>query len=113
VASCPKGRGQATVRAARGYEYLAVTDHSKHVTVRRQIDKLNARLDGLVVLKSAEVDIREDGKLDLAGSVLKEPRRALQGWPSCAVCCNGHSGEGDTAADHFCTKLCRPRVSQR
>mgnify|MGYP000934487935 CR=1 FL=1 len=74
----------ATAARERGYEYLAVTDHSKHVTVAhgldkaglmaaiRRIDRLNARLDGITMLKSAEVDILEDGRLDLPDSVLRE-----------------------------------------
>lgn len=77
-------REMAEAAQVRGYEYLAITDHSKHVTVAhgmdksrllqaiRQIDRLNAKLDGLVLLKSAEVDILEDGRLDLPDSVLKE-----------------------------------------
>lgn len=77
-------REMAEAAQARGYEYLAVTDHSQHVTVAhgmdktrllaaiKQIDKLNAKLDGLTLLKSAEVDILEDGRLDLPDSVLKE-----------------------------------------
>ena len=68
----------------RGYEYVSINDHSKHVTVAhgldksrllaqiKAIDKLNAKLDGIVVLKSTEVDILEDGSLDLPDSVLKE-----------------------------------------
>jgi DNA polymerase (family 10) len=60
-----------------GYEYLAVTDHSPAVRVaggldragfRRQmkrIDRLNASLAKLTVLKGAEVDIHPDGTLDL------------------------------------------------
>jgi len=67
-----------------GYEYIAITDHSKSVTVangldekrlRKQmatIDRLNEKLDGIMVLKSAEVDILEDGSLDLPDSVLEE-----------------------------------------
>lgn len=74
----------ATAARERGYEYLAVTDHSKHVTVAhgldkaglmaaiRRIDRLNAQLDGITLLKSAEVDILEDGRLDLPDSVLRE-----------------------------------------
>jgi DNA polymerase (family 10) len=71
-------------RAAQqlGYEYLAITDHTRHVTVAHgmdakrlekqiaAIDRLNEKLDGLVLLKSAEVDILEDGTLDLPDSVL-------------------------------------------
>jgi DNA polymerase (family X) len=48
----------------RGYRYLAITDHSRHVSVARgmdekrlrrqleRIDELNASLDDFVVLKS-------------------------------------------------------------
>ncbi len=65
-----------------GYEYLAVTDHSPAVRVaggldragfRRQmkrIDRLNATLAKLIVLKGAEVDIRADGTLDLDDATL-------------------------------------------
>ena len=74
----------AKAAAARGYEYLSINDHSRHVTVAhgldrkrlleqvRAIDRLNARLDGITVLKSVEVDILEDGRLDLPDAVLKE-----------------------------------------
>jgi DNA polymerase (family 10) len=67
-----------------GYKYLAIADHSKHVTVahglkakdlRKQmdeIDKVNEKLKGITVLKGIEVDILEDGSLDLPDSVLKE-----------------------------------------
>jgi DNA polymerase (family 10) len=74
----------ARAAAARGYEYLSINDHSRHVTVAhgldrkrllaqvRAIDRLNAKLDGVTVLKSVEVDILEDGRLDLPDDVLKE-----------------------------------------
>lgn len=67
-----------------GYEYLSINDHSKHVTVAhgldrkrlleqvKAIDKLNRKLGSVVVLKSIELDILDDGKLDLPDSVLKE-----------------------------------------
>ena len=70
--------------AERGYEYLSINDHSKHVTVAhgldkkrlleqiKAIDKLNEKLYGIVVFKSIELDILEDGTLDLPDSVLKE-----------------------------------------
>jgi len=75
---------EAMARAAhaRGYEYLAITDHSRRVAMahgldRRRlaeqidaIDALNERLAGLVVLKGIEVDILEDGSLDLPDSIL-------------------------------------------
>jgi len=68
----------------RGYEYLSINDHSRHVTVARgldekrlsaqlrTIDRLNARLDGIVILKSIELDILEDGSLDLPDRILRE-----------------------------------------
>jgi len=67
----------------RGYEYLAITDHSKHVTVARgldadrlgrqidEIDRLNEKLDGIVLLKGIELDILEDGSLDLPDDILR------------------------------------------
>jgi DNA polymerase (family 10) len=66
----------------RGYEYLAITDHSRHLTVARgmtpqralaqarRIDKLNNKLKKLRLLKSIELDILEDGRLDLPDSAL-------------------------------------------
>jgi DNA polymerase (family 10) len=67
-----------------GYEYLGITDHSQHVTIaagmdekrlRRQlkaIDQVNAKHKDIVLLKGIEVDIMDNGKLDLPDSVLKE-----------------------------------------
>jgi DNA polymerase (family 10) len=74
----------AAAAQARGYQYLAITDHSKHATVAHgldakrlrqeldDIDRLNEELKGLRLLKSCEVDILADGKLDLPDSVLRE-----------------------------------------
>lgn len=68
----------------RGLKYIAITDHSKRVTmvggldakrIRQQwseIDKLNERLSGITVLKGVEVDILERGGLDLPDDVLAE-----------------------------------------
>jgi len=68
---------------AQGYEYLAITDHTKHATVARgldekrlakqldEIDKLSDDLSDIRILKSSEVDILADGKLDLTDSMLK------------------------------------------
>ncbi|HEX6965248.1 MAG TPA: DNA polymerase/3'-5' exonuclease PolX [Gemmatimonadaceae bacterium] len=72
----------AEAAQALGYEYLAVTDHTPSVRVARgldragfrqqmrRIDRLNARLRSLTVLKGAEVDIRLDGTLDLDDETL-------------------------------------------
>jgi DNA polymerase (family 10) len=65
-----------------GFEYLAITEHSRRLTVahgldpRRleqqidEIERLNARLKGIRLLKGIEVDILEDGRLDLPDSIL-------------------------------------------
>ncbi|MGM0490998.1 MAG: DNA polymerase/3'-5' exonuclease PolX, partial [Planctomycetota bacterium] len=77
-------REMAEAARQRGYDYLAITEHSKRLTVthgldetrlRRQmteIDKLNERFDGFRLLKGIEVDILEDGSLDLDDTVLSE-----------------------------------------
>ena len=68
---------------ARGYQYVAITDHTKHATVARgldekrlakqldEIEKLSEDFDDIRILKSSEVDILADGKLDLSDSMLK------------------------------------------
>ncbi len=70
-----------------GYEYMAVTDHSKAVGIARGLDepRINAQMDAIdafnaalkkrkvkfTVLKSSEVDIRADGTLDHPEEVLR------------------------------------------
>ena len=68
---------------AAGLSYIAVTEHSRRLTVARgldpprllkqmdEIDRLNDTLSGVTVLKGIEVDVLEDGSLDLPDSVLK------------------------------------------
>jgi DNA polymerase (family X) len=67
---------------ARGYQYLAITDHSKAVTVahglsddatRRHADEIREHGAGLKkfwLLAGVEVDILKDGRLDLSEKVL-------------------------------------------
>jgi len=69
---------------ALGYEYIAITDHSKRVTMAlgldakrlreqwKAIDAWNATSRGFAILKSVELDILESGKLDLPDDVLAE-----------------------------------------
>jgi DNA polymerase (family 10) len=69
--------------AACGLEYIAITDHSRRLAMARgldpvrlakqidQIDRLNERKPGVTVLKGIEVDILEDGGLDLPDSILQ------------------------------------------
>jgi DNA polymerase (family 10) len=66
----------------RGYEYLAITDHSashgfgNHVTadeLERQIERiheLNARLDGIELLAGTEANILPDGSIDYPDELL-------------------------------------------
>jgi DNA polymerase (family 10) len=68
----------------RGYDYLAITEHSQRVSVAkgldadrlkqriRTIDELNEKLDDILLLKGIEVDILKEGDLDLADEILKE-----------------------------------------
>jgi len=68
----------------RGYQYLANTEHTKRVNVAggldaegmkkqiEKIDELNEEMDGFRVIKSAEVDILEDGSLDLPDEILEQ-----------------------------------------
>ena len=69
---------------AKGYEYLAICDHSQHVTVAhgldakrleaqiKEIDKLNQQLPHFTILKGVEVDILENGSLDLPNDILRQ-----------------------------------------
>jgi DNA polymerase (family 10) len=69
---------------ARGYEYLAITDHSKGLGVARglsidqvleqnkKIKALNKKLKGFGLLSGTELDIKSDGSLDYPDDVLKQ-----------------------------------------
>jgi DNA polymerase (family 10) len=66
----------------RGFEYLAITDHSRSLTMAHgldpkrlfkqleAIDRMNDTSAGLTILKGIEVDILEDGSLDLPDEAL-------------------------------------------
>jgi DNA polymerase (family 10) len=74
----------AEAAKACGLKYIAITDHSKRVSMvngldakrlRKQwaeIDTLNERIKGITVLKGVEVDILERGGLDLDDDILAE-----------------------------------------
>ncbi len=81
--------GKATltemIDAARafGHAYIAITDHSPRTSMAgqspaeiraqwKEIDRLNKGTRGLRVLKSVEMDILENGKLDLPDDLLAE-----------------------------------------
>ncbi|MFW5716560.1 MAG: DNA polymerase/3'-5' exonuclease PolX [Spirochaetota bacterium] len=82
--------GQSTIRemaragADRGYEYIAITDHSQRVTMAngfdperlkdqmKEVDELLDEIDDIRVLSGIEVDILADGTLDLPDELLSE-----------------------------------------
>jgi len=67
---------------AKGYEYIALTDHSKALSMIggldeeavlrrcREIDRLNEIIGRIRILKGMEVDILGEGELDLSNEVL-------------------------------------------
>lgn len=75
-------REMAEAARQRGFEYLAITEHSRRLTVAHgldplrlaqqidEIDRLNGELRGITLLKGIEVDILEDGRLDLPDELL-------------------------------------------
>jgi DNA polymerase (family 10) len=77
-------REMALAAKAAGLAYLAITDHSQRLAMARgldvrrlekqaaEIDDLKGELPGITLLKGVEVDILEDGRLDLPDSALKK-----------------------------------------
>jgi DNA polymerase (family X) len=72
----------AAAAQARGYEYIALTDHSRRVAMTHgldparlarqihEIDRLNEKFKNFTILRGIEVDILKDGSLDLPDSSL-------------------------------------------
>ena len=68
----------------RGYQYVAICDHSKSLKIAHgldesrlmkqieEIDRINEKLKGFQILKGTEVDILSDGKLDLSEKILEK-----------------------------------------
>jgi len=77
-------REMARAARDRGYDYLAITDHSRKVRMANgldaerladqieRIERLDEELEDIRLLKGIEVDILEDGRLDLPDDILKE-----------------------------------------
>ncbi|MBA3481242.1 MAG: PHP domain-containing protein, partial [Pirellulales bacterium] len=69
---------------ARGLQYIAITDHSKRVSMARgldgdrlrrqwlEVDQINRQVNDIEVLKGIECDILEKGGMDLPDDVLAE-----------------------------------------
>jgi DNA polymerase (family 10) len=72
----------AAAAAKYGLKYIAITEHSDRLKVARgldpprlrqqaeEIDKINTEMKAITILKGIEVEILEDGSLDLADAVL-------------------------------------------
>jgi DNA polymerase (family X) len=68
----------------RGYQYMAITDHSQYLKVangltperllkqKEEIKKLNEKYDDFLILSGVEMDILPDGTLDYDDDILKE-----------------------------------------
>jgi DNA polymerase (family X) len=76
-------RAMAEACRDRGYEYMAITDHSQAVTVARgltperireqwdEVDEVRGQVEGIHILKGCEVDILKDGSLDMPDEILE------------------------------------------
>jgi DNA polymerase (family 10) len=74
----------AEAAKARGYKYMAITDHSKNLAFANGLDDkravehiqrirdANAKIDGIKIFAGIEVDILADGDLDLSDDVLAQ-----------------------------------------
>ena len=77
-------REMAEAAKERGLEYIAMTDHSKALAMAngmnekrvleqiKEIARLNDQLDGIRIYSGSEVDIRQDGAMDLDDEVLAQ-----------------------------------------
>ncbi len=97
----------AAAARSRGLEYIAITDHSKRVSMARgldetrllhqweEIDAINAKSDGhFWIFKGVECDILEDGRMDIADECL-----AKSDWV--------------TASIHYGQRQPREQITQR
>ncbi|MBS2969947.1 DNA polymerase/3'-5' exonuclease PolX [Metabacillus sp. KIGAM252] len=69
---------------AKGYKYMAITDHSQYLKVangltperlreqRKEIDRLNEKFNDFTILAGVEMDILPDGTLDYDDEMLQE-----------------------------------------
>ncbi len=73
----------AQAAQALGHEYLAISDHSAYMGVTQgldaagleerieEIERVNEKMESILLLTSVEVDIMEDGSLDLPNAILE------------------------------------------
>ena len=91
----------------RGYEYLAITDHSHYLREGRmeaqdkEIDAVNKKLAPFRLLKGVEVNIRADGSLDVPDEVLAE-----RDWVVASI----HSAFHRDPTERLCGAMENPHV---
>lgn len=107
----------ALAAKALGFEYYGTGDHSQSLTVARgmppsvvrkqwdEIDRLNAKLSGIRILKGIESDILEDGSLDY-------PDELLAGFDYVVGSVHSHFGlsEAEQTA-RVCRALSHPKLT--
>jgi DNA polymerase (family X) len=92
---------------AKGYRYLAMTDHSHYLREGKleaqwkEIDALNKRLAPFTILKGIEVNIRVDGSLDMPDELL-----AACDWVVASV----HSSLGNDVTERIVSAMESPHV---
>lgn len=74
----------AQIAQKRGYQYVAICDHTKSLKITHgldesrllkqmeEIDRINEMMKGFRILKGTEVDILNDGSLDISEKVLRK-----------------------------------------
>ena len=76
-------REMATKASQMGYEYLAITDHTRLPVARgldeerltqqmNEIDQINEEMENIILLKGAEVNLDSYGNLDISNNILGE-----------------------------------------
>lgn len=97
----------ARAAIARGYSYLAITDHSHYLRDGRleaqdaEIDAVNERVAPFRLLRGVEVNIRADATLDLPDDVL-----AAREWVVASV----HSAFQRNPTERICAAMENPHV---
>src|SRR3989338_6846905 len=77
--------GEMAIAAKKlGHEYICITDHTGRIVIanpldekrlkeqRKEIDRINKKIEGMRILQGVEVNITDDGSLDMDDKVLKE-----------------------------------------
>ncbi len=119
TASDGKATVQEMAEAAKriGLKYIAITDHSKRVAIAnglddekllehwKEVEQVNESMKGFTVLKGIEVDILEDGALDISDDVLAQAQ-----WVTASI----HFGQNQTRrqiTDRIVGAIAHPHVS--